>query len=69
MAAFLKLDTLWARAVPDLPRVVHEQVPARPFPTSPPRPLLSARWLVAPDDRLTCRWHRDATTPDRPPPH
>jgi hypothetical protein len=73
MAAFLKLDVLRAHAVPDLPLAVRDHVPARPFPpppfaTAPVRPALTARWLVAPDGRLTCGWHTDAA-PNGPPPH
>jgi hypothetical protein len=68
MAAFLKVDVLRAHAVPDLPRTVLGHAPARPFPP-PSRPVLTARWLVAPDGRLTCRWQADPSTPHGPPPH
>jgi hypothetical protein len=69
MAAFLKVDMLRAHAVPDLPRAVRDHVPARPFPMSAPRPVLTARWLVAPDGRLTCCWNTGAAAPNGPPPH
>ncbi len=63
MAAFLEVDVLRAHAVPALPRAVLG--PA----LTPPRPVLTARWLVAPGRRLTCRWQADATTLHDPPPH
>ena len=74
MAAFLKLDVLRAHAVPDLPGAVLDHAPARRFPTPPfgpptSRPVLTARWLVAPDGRLTCCWQMDAAAPHGPPPH
>jgi hypothetical protein len=65
MAAFLKVDLLRAHAVPDLQRTVLGHAPARPF----PRPMLTARWLLAPDGRLICRWQVDLSTPHGPPPH
>lgn len=68
MAAFLKLDVLRAHAVPDLPQSVLGRMPARPFPP-PSRPVLTARWLVAPDGRLTCHWQVDLSIPHGPPPH
>ena len=69
MAAFLKVDVLRAHAVPDLPRAVLGHAPARPFPPTPPRPVLTARWLIAPDGRLTCRWQIDTAALHDPPPH
>jgi len=74
MAAFLKLDVLRTHAVLDLPRAVLDDAPARPFPPPPlgaptSRPVLTARWLAAPDGRLTCRWQTDAAAPQGPLPH
>lgn len=69
MAAFLTVDVLRAHAAPGLPQAVIDRVPARPFPALPPRPVLTARWLVAPDGRLTCRWQTDVSAPFGPRPH
>ncbi len=69
MAAFLELDVLRAHAVPDLPRAVREHALAHPFHLPPPHPVSTARRLVAPGGRLTCRWQADVASPLGPPPH
>ena len=57
MTAFLIVDVPRAPTAPLSPR---RHIAA-------PRPVLSARWLVAPDGHLTCRWQADDPAPDRPP--
>lgn len=71
MTAFLTAKVLRAHAAPDFPpaRFGHAQEPARPLPARLPRRVLTARWLVAPDGRLTCRWQTDVSAPFEPPPH
>ena len=71
MTAFLTTNVLRAHAAPDFPPAgfAHSPAPARPLPARLQRPVLTARWLVAPDGRLTCRWQTDASAPSEPPPH
>lgn len=71
MAAFLTVDVLRAHAVPAFRYVplVHGRASARPRPASQSRPVLVARWLVAADGRLICRWQTDVSAPFGPPPH
>jgi hypothetical protein len=71
MAAFLSVDVLRAYAAPVFPRVPfwHAHEPAWSRPASGRRPVLTARWLVAPDGRLTCRWQTDVSAPFGPPPN
>jgi hypothetical protein len=71
MAAFLTVDFLRAHAASEHPNAVFGQ-PGRPLwaaPAPQPRPRLVARWLVAEDGRLTCRWQIDASAPFGPPSH
>jgi hypothetical protein len=71
MAAFLTVDVLRAHAAPVLPRVPFWRAsePARSRLASRARPVLTARWLVPPDGRLTCRWQTDVSAPFGPPPN
>jgi hypothetical protein len=64
MVAFLTVDVPWAHAAPALPCTAYGAVG-----TAWPRPVLTARWLIAPDGRLTCRWQTDVSAPFGPPPH
>lgn len=69
MAAFLKVDILRAHAASvclhDALRLVRE--PGWPRPEQP-RPSLTAKWVVAPDGRLACRWQTSVSAPFGPPP-
>jgi hypothetical protein len=71
MAAFLTVDVLRAHGAPVFPRVPfwHASEPVRPSPAPWPRPMLTVRWLIAPDGRLTCRWQADVSAPFGPPPN
>lgn len=71
MAAFLAIDVLWAHAVPIFPCTAPDfgYEPSWPRSAAEPRPVLTARWLMAPDGRLTCRWQTDVSAPFGPPPH
>lgn len=59
MTAFLTVNTSRARPASGIPRaplrLVRVPAPAH----FPPRAVLTARWLIAPDGRLTCRWQID----------
>jgi len=59
MTAFLTVDTSRARPASGIPRaplrLIRVLAPAR----FPPRAVPTARWLIAPDGRLTCRWQTD----------
>jgi hypothetical protein len=56
MIAFLTVDMLRAHDVPVFPRDILG------------RPVLGARWLLAPDGQLTCRWQTGGSAPlDIPP--
>jgi hypothetical protein len=58
MATFTNVDMLRARNAPAAPRALFGQIGDRVWPRLAPRPraVLTARWLVAPEGRLTCRW-------------
>jgi hypothetical protein len=60
MTAFLTVDVLRAHAVP-----VHLREALRRADLS--RPVLLARWLIAPDGRPICRWQTDDPAPEFPP--
>jgi hypothetical protein len=56
MIAFLTVDMLRAPDAPVFPRDMLG------------RPVLGARWLLAPDSQLTCRWQTGGSAPlDIPP--
>jgi hypothetical protein len=70
MTAFLSANVLRADAAPNFPCVLfwgaHE--PSWPRRTPRPRPALTARWLIAPDGRLSCRWQTVVSASFGPPP-
>jgi hypothetical protein len=69
MVAFLTLDVLRAHAAPVLSRTAFAaDATRRPRQPLGPRPVLRARWLIAPDGQLTCRWQTDQSAPFGPPP-
>jgi hypothetical protein len=58
MTAFLNVDVLRAHAAPiDLREALRRAGISRP----------EARWLVAHDGRLTCRWQTNDPAPEFPP--
>jgi hypothetical protein len=70
MASFLQVEFLRAHAAPELPAAVFDQAgqAAARNVAAPARKVLTARWIIAPDGRLTCRWQADLSAPFRPPP-
>jgi hypothetical protein len=67
MAGFLFPDALRAHSAPSAPSA--PSVPhgpcghARPRPSPRRRPVLLARWLLAPDGRLGCQWTVGTASP------
>ena len=64
MVAFLTVDVLRAPAAPAFPHAMFGHMAA----SVSPRPMLGARWLVAPNGRLTCRRQTGGSTPFGIPP-
>lgn len=60
MTAFLTADVLRAHGAPLNLREALRR-------TDAPHSVLTARWTIAPDGHLTCRWQADDPAPDRPP--
>ena len=60
MAAFFTIDVLRAHAA-----LLNLRDGLRR--TDALRPVLTARWLIAPDGQLACRWQADDPGLDRPP--
>ena len=60
MTAFLTIDVLRAHAAPLNLRDALRR-------TDAPRPVLTARWMIAPNGHLVCRWQAEDPAPDRPP--
>jgi len=69
MAAFLTVDVLRAHAAPVFPRAPFWRASEPAWLRPAPRHGLTARWRVAPDGRLTCRWQTDVSAPFGPPPN
>jgi hypothetical protein len=70
MATFANVDTLRARFARAASPALFGQIGNRVWPRPAPRELaaLTARWLVAPDGRLTCRWQVNVSARFGPPP-
>jgi hypothetical protein len=70
MATFTNVDMLRARSARAAPPALFGQIGDRVWPRPAPRELavLTARWLVAPDGRLTCRWQVNVSARFGPPP-
>ena len=64
MAAFLTLDVRRAHAALAFSQATFGHATARAW----PRPMLAARWQMAPDGRLTCRWQTVGSAPFGIPP-
>jgi hypothetical protein len=70
MAAFLTRDVLRAHAALAFSQATFGHATACAWQRSAtrPRPILGARWQMAPDGRLTCRWQTVGSTPFGIPP-
>jgi hypothetical protein len=70
MATFANLDMLRSRSARAAPPALFGQIGGCVWPRPAPRPraALTARWLVAPEGRLTCRWQVKVSARFGPPP-
>jgi hypothetical protein len=69
MAAFLTVDILRAHAASDCLHDALRLVRAPAWPRrEESRPVLTAKWVVAPGGRLACRWQTTVSAPFGPPP-
>jgi len=70
MATFANVDMLRARFARTAPPALFSQIGDRVWLRPAPRPpaVLTARWLVAPKGRLTCRWQVKVSARFGPPP-
>lgn len=68
MAAFLTTDGLRVRTARFRLGCAPHPAVALSGPHKAPRPVLTARWSVACDGRVACRWQTDVAAPFGPPP-
>jgi hypothetical protein len=70
MATFANVDMLRAPSARAAPPALFGPIGDRMWPRQAPRELavLTARWLVAPKGRLTCRWQVKVSARFGPPP-
>ena len=70
MATFANVDMLRAHFARAAPPALFGQFGDRVWPRPAPRQraVLTARWLVAPEGRLTCRWQVKVSARFGPPP-